>query len=397
MRITTKRVRMALRSPRRFVWAARQLLRQSPLGAIERKCLRGYSLRPAIIAINITGRCNLRCEMCMQPRGEAGDDDTTTLRSTAGGELTPEEWIGVVDQAASAQPAFYFSGGEPLLYRGLDRILAHIKSKGMIAALVTNGTMLRHHAERLVEIGVDNITISIDGPQPIHDIIRGVPGTFDKAMEGIRALRQARGTRTYPAIKINCVVTPTSLPTLYETFEVAREAGVDEFNLQHPIFDTAENVALHNRIFPGIIGEEPSASSACPSAAIDESKQEGEFYEARLTPEQFKKLEAVVQRISTEAKGHPPVSFFPDVKRVDWEGYYLNLNHPFPQKCTTPWSMMRLLADGTFEPCLHHAIDNVRDTPLWTTWNAPRIRHFRRLLAQGTLFPACARCCYRCY
>jgi radical SAM protein with 4Fe4S-binding SPASM domain len=58
---------------------------------------------------------------------------------------------------------------------------------------------------------------------------------------------------------------------------------------------------------------------------------------------------------------------------------------------------MRLLPDGTFEPCLHYAIGNVRDTPLWDLWNAPRMRFFRRALLKNGLYPACARCCYRSY
>jgi radical SAM protein with 4Fe4S-binding SPASM domain len=58
---------------------------------------------------------------------------------------------------------------------------------------------------------------------------------------------------------------------------------------------------------------------------------------------------------------------------------------------------MRLLPDGTFEPCLHYAIGNVRDTPLWDLWNAPRMRFFRRALLHNGLYPACARCCYRSY
>jgi MoaA/NifB/PqqE/SkfB family radical SAM enzyme len=96
-------------------------------------------------------------------------------------KVAPGEWCGVVDQAASAHPAFYFSGGEPLLYRGLDQVLAHVKRRGLIAALVTNGSLLARHAERLVEIGVDNVTVSLDGPEAVHDAIRGVPGTFARA------------------------------------------------------------------------------------------------------------------------------------------------------------------------------------------------------------------------
>ena len=179
--------------------------------------------------------------MCMQPRGAAGDDSSPTLSHNRR-ELTPGEWCHVIDQAAPARPAFYFSGGEPLLYKGLAEILRHIKKRRLIAALVTNGVLLARHAEELVEAGVDNVTISLDGPEAVHDQIRGVPGTFHRAIEGIRALQEvrARAHSHYPAIKVNCVITPESYRTLEETYEIVRGLGIDEINFQHPIFDTAE-------------------------------------------------------------------------------------------------------------------------------------------------------------
>ena len=387
MTMSAKRLRLAFRSPGHFAWAVRHVLRASPLGSLDRLLLRGWSFRPQVVTVNITGRCNLRCEMCMQPRGAGGEGDTATLRAAAGAgrELTPEEWCGVIDRAASARPAFYFSGGEPLLYRGLDQVLAHVKRRGLIAALVTNGSLLAQHAERLVEIGVDNVTVSLDGPEAVHDAIRGVPGTFRRAVEGIRAVQAAHRAAGsgYPALKVNCVITSASLPTLAETVAIARELGVDECSLQHPMFDTEENVALHNRVF----GE-----------AMAGRKETGEFYSGRITEAEYGVLERTLDRLLAEARGGSPrLLLFPPVRRRDWRGYYLDLAHPFPRACRAPWNTMRLLADGTFEPCMRYAVGNVLETPLWDLWNGPRMRAFRRTLSREGLFPACARCCYRCF
>jgi sulfatase maturation enzyme AslB (radical SAM superfamily) len=268
MKLTAKRLRLALRSPGHFGWAVRHVLRASPLGRLEQVLLRGYALKPNVLSINITASCNLRCEMCMQPRGLPGDDATGTL-GAGRPPLQADEWIRVIDQAASAHPAFYFTGGEPLLYKGLDRILEHLKKRGLIAAFVTNGTLLERWADRLVEIGVDNVTVSIDGPEAVHDAIRGVPGTFRKAVAGMEALLEARRRRNarFPALKINCVVTQASLATLGEVYDLAREVGAEEVNFQHPIFDTAQNVAAHNRVFPQVMRgfeEENNPAQATP-------------------------------------------------------------------------------------------------------------------------------------
>lgn len=392
LRITPKRLRLALRSPRHLLWAMRYALRNSPLGALERRMLRGYSLRPNQIIVNITGRCNLRCAMCMQPRGAPGDDDSPTFGAGAA-ELEPQQWLRVVDQAAPARPAFYFSGGEPLLYRGLDAILERVKSHGMIAALVTNATLLEKHARRLVEIGVDNVTVSIDGPAQTHDAIRGLPGAFDRAMRGIGALVEARRAAGahFPSLKINCVVTPDSLPHLEETWRIAADLGADEINFQHPIFDTTENLERHNRVFPSMLGLDAEEARKC-------CRIEGEIYSRRFTEGQVDELLETARRIEAQSGPESPaVLFFPEVPRAQWPAYYLDLQFPFRALCTMPWRIMRLQADGAFEPCLHYRIGNVADAPLWELWNAAAMRRFRRALAAGRLFPGCVRCCYRNY
>jgi len=385
MRLTAKRLRLALRSPANFWWSVRHVVRNSPLGGVDRLFLNGYAFRPSLLSVNITSRCNLRCDMCMQPRDEG--DGSATL-SSGRGELTPEQWCDVVDQAASARPGFYFTGGEPLLYRGLDRVLSHIKRRGMIAAIVTNATALRQHAERLVATGLDNVTVSLDGPEAVHDRIRGVEGAFRRAIEGIDALHEARRSAgaSYPAVKVNCVITPDSIDTLEETYEIVRDLGVAEVRFQHPMFDTAEKVALHNRVFAEAMGE----------GEVGESKREGEFYELRLGEAEFERLERGLERLVSR-RGGPRVMFFPSVARNRWRGYYLDLTHPFKELCTAPWTRMRLLADGKFEPCLHYVVGNVVDQPLWELWNGDRMRRFRRAVRRARLFPACARCCYRHY
>lgn len=351
--------------------------------------MRGWALKPNLMTINITSRCNLRCAMCMQPRGEAsGDDDSPFLRAGKA-ELTTEQWIEVIDQAKSARPAFYFSGGEPLLYRGIDDLLAHIKSQGLIAALVTNGTLLEKHAEKLVEIGVDNVTISLDGPEDLHDNIRGVAGTFQRARRGIEALFAARKEKgvAYPKVKVNCVILPLNITRLLEVYKVASQMGIEEINLQHPMFDSAKNVQRHNRIMARTFGKDFEETA---------SKGEGEFYESRLSEADFQQLEMALDAIMRQPSPLPRVTFFPEVKRADWRGYYLDMDYPFSQRCRAIWTNMRLLADGSFEPCLHYHVGNVTEQPLWELWNDPKARRFRRQLAKG-LFPACARCCYRCY
>src|SRR5208283_4126876 len=59
------------------------------------------------------------------------------------------------------------SGGEPLLHPDLDRIVAHIRKRGMIAGMITNGYLLTaERIERLNRAGLDHLQISIDNVKP---------------------------------------------------------------------------------------------------------------------------------------------------------------------------------------------------------------------------------------
>ena len=60
-----------------------------------------------------------------------------------------------------------FSGGEPLLHPDLDQLIAHVRSRGMIAGMITNGYLLTRAArEQLNDAGLDHMQISIDNVMP---------------------------------------------------------------------------------------------------------------------------------------------------------------------------------------------------------------------------------------
>jgi len=84
-----------------------------------------------------------------------------------------------------------FSGGEPLLYKELERVLAHAKSCGMRTTVTSNGTLFtRERLRRLKEV-VDVLAISLDGPPDLHNQIRNSPSAFDHLVAGLDHVRGA--------------------------------------------------------------------------------------------------------------------------------------------------------------------------------------------------------------
>jgi len=131
-----------------------------------------------------TARCNLACLHCRAGRTEAND---------ASMELTTDEICRVLDEAAElGRPIVIFSGGEPLLREDWPIVAEYARSLGLTTALATNGTLIdRRTAGRIAAAGFHRVSVSLDGADATtHDEFRGVEGAFERAINGIGALRE---------------------------------------------------------------------------------------------------------------------------------------------------------------------------------------------------------------
>ena len=134
-----------------------------------------------VVVWNMTRRCNLRCIHCY----------SSSQNIRYGNELTPAEAKAMIrDLATFGSPVILFSGGEPLMHRGLPELARYAVDQGMRAVISTNGTLItRQKAAVFKEIGLSYVGVSLDGMKVAHDHFRGVEGAFDTAMKGIRTCR----------------------------------------------------------------------------------------------------------------------------------------------------------------------------------------------------------------
>jgi MoaA/NifB/PqqE/SkfB family radical SAM enzyme len=130
--------------------------------------------RPYILVYNVTQRCNLRCSYCF---GKYYSDQK---------ELTFEENKRILsDFYRLGVRRLIFTGGEPLLHKDIDDLIRFAVATGFSVGINTNGILVPHHLSSLKLLS--NLNISVDGTCPeIHDTYRG-KGSFDNALEGIKA------------------------------------------------------------------------------------------------------------------------------------------------------------------------------------------------------------------
>ncbi len=138
---------------------------------------------PLMVVWNLTYRCNLRCQHCYQNAGPLGPN------VSGDGELDLEAKLAAVDQIADSYiPTLSISGGEPLLHPHFWPVLARARERGLYTSIATNGTLItKEVAGRLAEAKLAYAGISVDSPVPEeHDAFRGVPGAWERTIEGIR-------------------------------------------------------------------------------------------------------------------------------------------------------------------------------------------------------------------
>ncbi len=115
-------------------------------------------------------RCNLSCAYCNEYDDHSKPVPVDTMRRR-------------LDRLAElGTTVITISGGEPLLHPDLDEIVAHIRSRGIIAGLITNGYLLTaDRVERLNAAGLDHLQISIDNVMP-DDVSKKSLKVLDKKL-----------------------------------------------------------------------------------------------------------------------------------------------------------------------------------------------------------------------
>jgi len=207
-----------------------------------------------------TIRCNLACAHCRRlESNEAGPADLSTSQAEAlidqlaelgrrqqrRGEGVPPlhpvarasrpcVHVGAIGHEEQGQdalatmapavpmPVLVFSGGEPLCRNDLFHLVGRARQHGIILALATNGTLIdSDKARQIHDSGIARVSVSLDGATAdVHDIMRQIPGAFDKAIQGIRQLRD----HTVP-FQINVTLTKQTAPQLQDVYELARSLG----------------------------------------------------------------------------------------------------------------------------------------------------------------------------
>ncbi|MFR4162831.1 MAG: radical SAM protein [Paraclostridium sordellii] len=185
---------------------------------------------------DITNKCNLRCKHCY-------NSEELELNNP---ELTLSECLSIINKLPK-NSKIHFLGGEPLLKKGLEDIIALISKKKLTYSMTTNGLLLDNSTiEMLTNSNLNYIVFSIDGyNKETHEVIRG-HNTFDNLLININKFTtkthiQNKNIESY----INVVLNKLNIDDLEQYFNIAKNLNVTGINFSR-LFE--EGSATNNNL-----------------------------------------------------------------------------------------------------------------------------------------------------
>lgn len=171
---------------------------------------------PLIVFYEVTRACDLvclHCRACAQPESDPN-------------ELPAAQSRLLIDQLADfpKPPMLVLTGGDPLKRPDIYELISYAADSGIDVSITPSATPLvtREAIERLRDSGISRIAISIDGPRPSgHDKMRGVPGSFQCAME---IMDHARSCDI--PVQINTTITRDNIDDIDAMAELLEERGI---------------------------------------------------------------------------------------------------------------------------------------------------------------------------
>ena len=340
----------------------------------------GRAFQPIHMFLEVTYRCNLRCNFCQYLDIIKGEVQTVGPVK----EFTTEEIKKAIDEFPRGR-LITFSGGETLARRDFPEIIRYA-SAGHRTHIISNGALIKEEIAQLYvdlaprrvwQNGLVLVGISMEGDEERHDEVVQRKGSWRRTVDGIRhmvRLRKASGKR-FPKFNMKMVVTEETVHGMVDFMHMAHDLGVDLVN-----FMTEHDLVGHSAT---LISSPDESNLNVPQA-----RPEGvdpEFLRSQLI-----RCFELEKDLDVQIRLTPPGLPIDEFVR-----HYTNDRHLDPSEyvCESPWSRVQLTADGRYSPCFYLRTGDSRQETLQEVWNGPEFREFRRKIRDDRIYGGCNGCC----
>ncbi|MBU0634644.1 MAG: radical SAM protein [Candidatus Omnitrophica bacterium] len=180
------------------------------------------------LQVEVSNNCNLSCSICWR---------ALRKEKRAVSYVSRQQFQKVLDEFSALLPLKELNAqglGEPFLCPDIIEILKQAKAKGLIAWLVSNGTLIDEFvAGALVDMGLDKIRISIDTADA--QLYRNIKVNSDlkRVRENVSRISRAKqnANKNTPVIALNTVVLKRTLPGISQLIDLSGQCGIEEITL----------------------------------------------------------------------------------------------------------------------------------------------------------------------
>ena len=305
--------------------------------------------------------CNCKCVMCDIWK------DNKNLK-----QLTESDIQGLLSALKKfGTREVVMSGGEALLNPNFFRLCEILHQQNIKISLLSTGLSLKKNVEQILT-WVDNIIVSLDGNEEVHDRIRNIPNAFQKLKEGVQLIKSID-----PKFRI------TARTVIHKL----------NFRIWDSIIDSAKEMGLDQISF---LPADVSSHAFNREVLWSENRQHEILVEQNELPELSVVIDVILENYKEDFESRF-IAESPGKFRKIYSYYaaFYNLN-PFPyKKCNAPWVSTVIEADGTVRPCFfHEPIGNIRDSSLEEILNSKESIRFRKDLDMDSN-STCVKCvCY---
>ena len=334
---------------------------------------------PQWLVLGVNNICNLHCKMCDVGTQNLETNFATNLVGTHPLHMPVELFQRIVDQTKQHYPntKLGYAFTEPLVYKHLEESLAYANQAKLFTSITTNALNLRQKSDILADNGLGELFISLDGPEAIHNEIRGHKSSFQRALEGIEALK----SKSNIPVSVYCVITEWNIGYLEEFLNSLSGLPIKHVGFMHANFITKELAEEHNHRF----GESFHATfSNVEEVSFD-------AYNLALLEKEIATI--TEKKYSFNTSVHPNIS-----SSEELHTYYFEPKKKVGKNCFDVFNNIMIKSDGSVIPahgrCFNVPVGNLYEQSLPQIWNSDKMAHLRKLLInEKGLLPACNRCC----
>ncbi|MEH2328379.1 radical SAM protein [Nostoc sp.] len=341
---------------------------------------------PEEIGIQLTYRCNLRCETCFQWNDQGFFHHLN--KAQLKGELDASIFEKILYETQSAKSNLYLWGGEPLVHHDWSELCRMLEKDPRWTVICTNGLLIEKELDSLLPISSNLVLlVSVDGFQEDNDAIRG-KGTFNRVLHNIDIVRSLQKKGEFKGkISISAVLNGELAPRLYDFVEYCESLEIDSLYLVYPwyipetVANKMDEYFKTNFDWLNTLPEQPKASWHSYTYHVDSEKVE-------LLRQQVEKVNTRTWNIR--------IRYQPALEADEFSAFVGGSDEPGQRRtrCLSISNRMDVLADGSVSSCKlfpEFNIGNLYEQGVLDIWQSDAFKRVRETI-HGSLTPICSKC-----